>query len=230
MTLSRFLRDYLYISLGGNRKGAMRRYLNLVLTMVLGGLWHGAAWNFVIWGALHGVYLLINHVWAAIAVRFKLAVSSAGWRFCAIFLTFIAVCFSWIFFRATSIDIALQIVKGATGGYGIGLPEAIGAQLGSGKQLLENLGVDFYLGGGERFVQLYTWTLVAAFIAFLMPNTQQLMRHFEPALDYVEEDRKSFFAGVRWKPKTTWALLISILLVSSLLSLNRPSEFLYFQF
>src|SRR5216684_6257928 len=63
MTLSRFLRDYLYIPLGGNRLGPKRRYLNLFLTMLLGGLWHGANWNFLIWGGLHGAYLLINHAW-----------------------------------------------------------------------------------------------------------------------------------------------------------------------
>src|SRR5437588_1453632 len=62
MTLSRFLRDYLYIPLGGNRRGEARRYLNLLVTMVLGGLWHGAAWGFVAWGTLHGVYLAANHL------------------------------------------------------------------------------------------------------------------------------------------------------------------------
>jgi len=63
MTLSRFLRDYLYIPLGGNRKGSTRRYFNLMVTMLLGGLWHGAGWTFIIWGGLHGIYLAINHVW-----------------------------------------------------------------------------------------------------------------------------------------------------------------------
>jgi D-alanyl-lipoteichoic acid acyltransferase DltB (MBOAT superfamily) len=69
MTLSRFLRDYLYLSLGGNRKGVARRYLNLFLTMLLGGLWHGAGWTFVIWGALHGAYLVVNHGFRAILER-----------------------------------------------------------------------------------------------------------------------------------------------------------------
>ena len=63
MTLSRFLRDYLYIPLGGNRKGQVRRYASIMITMLLGGLWHGAAWNFVLWGGLHGLYLMINHAW-----------------------------------------------------------------------------------------------------------------------------------------------------------------------
>ena len=63
MTLSQFLRDYLYIPLGGNRHGSVLRYVNLMITMLLGGLWHGAAWTFVLWGALHGLYLCINHAW-----------------------------------------------------------------------------------------------------------------------------------------------------------------------
>ena len=63
MTLSRFLRDYLYVPLGGNRHGRARRYVNLMLTMLLGGLWHGASWTFVIWGGLHGAYLVVNHGW-----------------------------------------------------------------------------------------------------------------------------------------------------------------------
>ena len=81
MTLSRFLRDYLYLSLGGNRKGPARRYLNLLATMVLGGLWHGAGWTFVAWGLLHGLYLAANHLWRAAFP--KLGAGNAGyiaWR------------------------------------------------------------------------------------------------------------------------------------------------------
>ena len=72
MTLSRFLRDYLYIPLGGNRHGPARRYVNLIVTMLLGGLWHGAGWTFVLWGALHGVYLVVNHLWREAKARLGL--------------------------------------------------------------------------------------------------------------------------------------------------------------
>src|SRR5690606_39026648 len=78
MSLSRFLRDYLYIPLGGNRKGEVRRFTNLMITMLLGGLWHGAAWTFVLWGGLHGVFLVINHGWIKIKRRFGLP-ATAGW-------------------------------------------------------------------------------------------------------------------------------------------------------
>src|SRR5581483_9927245 len=69
MTLSRFLRDYLYIPLGGGRHGSARRYANLMITMLLGGLWHGAGWTFVIWGGLHGVFLAVNHGFRAFRTR-----------------------------------------------------------------------------------------------------------------------------------------------------------------
>ena len=110
MTLSQFLRDYLYIPLGGNRRGAVLRYVNLMVTMVLGGLWHGAAWTFVIWGALHGVYLCINHGWnkfgPAVAPRFERMANIA-----ALVLTFIAVVIAWVFFRADSLSTAIDVLS-----------------------------------------------------------------------------------------------------------------------
>ncbi len=233
MTLSRFLRDYLYIPLGGNRKGTLHRYANLMTTMVLGGLWHGAALNFIIWGALHGAYLMINHAWSAFAQRIAFPVSSRWWKTFSIFLTFAAVCFAWLFFRTNSVHAAINLAKGMVGVYGIGLPETIGYQLGSLKGGLERLGVNFYLGGGERFVQTYAWVTLAALLAFLAPNTQQIMGKFEPALDYAaaaSDPAGRLLRLLNWRPKTAWALGIAVLLLGSLLSLNRPSEFLYFQF
>lgn len=110
MTLSRWLRDYLYISLGGNRKGPSRTLSNLMLTMLLGGLWHGASWNFVIWGGLHGLYLAIERV---VHKRWP------GWntsartpRLLRIFITFHLVCFAWIFFRAHDLAGVGRILSG----------------------------------------------------------------------------------------------------------------------
>lgn len=233
ITLSRFLRDYLYVALGGNRKGPIRRYTNLMTTMVLGGLWHGAGWNFVIWGALHGSYLMINHAWMAFTIRLGIRNSFHRWNFFSIALTFIVVCFSWVFFRATDIHRAMTITQGMLGGFGIGIPETIGSRLGQLKPWLEQWGVSFYLGGGTRFIQTYTWVIVGAAIAFLLPNTQQIMDKFEPALDYVSSrDRLSgrFAEYIKWQPNFRWAFWIAIIVVASLLSLSRPAEFLYFQF
>src|SRR3954467_8051783 len=108
ITLSRFLRDYLYIPLGGNRLGGQRRYANLMVTMLLGGLWHGAGWNFCIWGGLHGLYLCVNHLWRGWhgePKRAGLIAKAAGW-----IITFFAVVIAWVFFRAKTAAGAWQMV------------------------------------------------------------------------------------------------------------------------
>jgi alginate O-acetyltransferase complex protein AlgI len=130
MSLSAFLKDYLYIPLGGNRRGKTRRYLNLLITMVLGGLWHGASWTFVLWGALHGAMLAMNHAWrAAFGVRqHGVAGRAACWA-----LTFLGVCLAWVLFRADSLATAFEIYRAMIGLNGI-LPagEARGSVLDSG--------------------------------------------------------------------------------------------------
>ena len=124
MTLSSFLRDYLYIPLGGNRYGALRRYLNLMITMCLGGLWHGAAWTFVLWGALHGIFLVLNHTWQARgrSYRFPERVGRTG-RAASIFVTYLAVTVAWVFFRSATIPSALSILRAMAGWNGIFLPQ-----------------------------------------------------------------------------------------------------------
>jgi alginate O-acetyltransferase complex protein AlgI len=110
MTLSQFLRDYLYIPLGGNRHGRSLRYVNLMVTMGLGGLWHGAAWTFVAWGALHGAYLCINHAWnnygPAVAPRFAPLAKLAAFT-----LTFLSVVVAWVFFRADNMSTAIYVLS-----------------------------------------------------------------------------------------------------------------------
>ncbi|MBA2282284.1 MAG: MBOAT family protein [Acidimicrobiia bacterium] len=120
MTLSRWLRDYLYIPLGGNRKGERRTYVNLGLTMVIGGLWHGAAWTFVIWGAIHGGFLAVERWvrerWRASYPDPVLPAAASGvlrWV-----LTFHVVCLAWIFFRADSFATASDVIAGIVAGSG----------------------------------------------------------------------------------------------------------------
>ena len=116
MSLSTFLRDYLYIPLGGNRRGGARRYVNLMLTMLLGGLWHGANWTFVIWGGLHGLYLGINHGFRA-ALGARLATLETRWayRASAWALTFLAVVIAWVLFRAPDFATAARVLGAMTG-------------------------------------------------------------------------------------------------------------------
>jgi len=113
MTLSRWLRDYLYIPLGGNRRGRLATYRNLMIVMLLGGLWHGAAWTFVVWGGIHGVGLCVEHAWADLRVRLGLperpdTPAKRAWRR---LVTFNFVCLGWVFFRSDSFSTAADVLK-----------------------------------------------------------------------------------------------------------------------
>ena len=111
ISLSSWLRDYLYISLGGNRKGKLRQYVNLIITMFLGGLWHGASWNFVLWGMLHGVALALHKAWMQFMGRPKGWQSLGIRRVLGVVVTFHFVCFCWIFFRHASFTDALSMIQ-----------------------------------------------------------------------------------------------------------------------
>jgi alginate O-acetyltransferase complex protein AlgI len=203
ITLSFFLRDYLYIPLGGSRRGEIRRYCNLFLTMLLGGLWHGAGWTYVIWGAMHGTFLVVNHAWKKFGVKLP---QFFGWL-----ITFLAVMMSWVFFRADNLYEATEIVKATVGIKGIVLVNDVEPAL----PWLAEMGVQFrpwqelpYLPPNyqQSFVTLGLLLLAVT----LLPNTQQIIKQF--------------------KPKWWWAMGVSGIALACLLSLNRISEFLYFQF
>jgi D-alanyl-lipoteichoic acid acyltransferase DltB (MBOAT superfamily) len=151
ISLSNFLRDYLYIPLGGNRKGPLRRCLNLFLTMLLGGLWHGASWNFVIWGGLHGLYLLVNHAW-----RTFVGVSLGRYPGAAV--TFLAVAIGWVFFRAADLATAGKMLTA----------------MASVPQLATwSWAADPHLASLSPWRGAATIGLAAA-IAFLLPNSVQI--------------------------------------------------------
>jgi alginate O-acetyltransferase complex protein AlgI len=123
MTLSTFLKRYLYIPLGGNRQGQGKKMRNLMITMLLGGLWHGAGWTYVIWGGLHGLYLVINHTWRKFGVKLP---KCLAWV-----VTFLAVVFAWVFFRAATVQDALALVQTMLGFKGIdfaGLQQLVGGK------------------------------------------------------------------------------------------------------
>ncbi|BCG64421.1 MAG: alginate O-acetyltransferase complex protein AlgI [Methyloprofundus sp.] len=237
MTLSRFLRDYVYFGLGGNRKGNTRRYINLFATMLLGGLWHGAGWTFIFWGALHGCYLIINHAWHYISRKAKLGFLStqAVWQAFCWLLTFISVVNAWVFFRATTFDSAVEILKGMYGFNGIAMPNAILARLGSLADTLLELGISSYIGGGSQFIFTYLWVIFLLIVVIFMPNTQQIMRSFGGYNHTLEQGTAAFDKGVFPKLLTFrfsafWAVIMASALVIAVFGLTRVSEFLYFQF
>ena len=205
ITLSRFLRDYLYIPLGGNRHGKMRRYGNLLLTMLLGGLWHGANWTFVIWGVLHGGYLVANHAWHAIRPRIFSVNRPVGyievWMGRAI--TFIAITIAWVVFRAEDAATAFGIL-----GSMIGLH-------------------DWGAAPSKREICVLMALLLGAFFA---PNTQAITGYVGSAGIYGEGATPSGPIRLRWQPTLWWATIMGCLFALSVASLSRISEFIYFQF
>jgi D-alanyl-lipoteichoic acid acyltransferase DltB (MBOAT superfamily) len=231
MTLSRFLRDYLYFALGGNRKGPARRYANLMLTMLLGGLWHGAGWTFVVWGGLHGLYLCLNHAWIKLRACLPESKGKAAQleRLCAWALTFLAVVVGWVFFRASDTDAALLILDAMRGGQDILVPGnwpgawylyaaldkvGIAVELGTPATGFDPLGLSPY------------WIIGLLAIAWAMPNTQQIMARFQPALESVQAGGRA----LAWQPTRLWAVITGLAAAAAILNLTRVSEFLYFQF
>lgn len=212
MTLSRFLRDYLYISLGGNRKGPYRRYGNLLTTMLLGGLWHGAGWTFVIWGGLHGLYLVINQLWQTVRKRLlghDLSQSTAATRILSLLITFLSVVVAWVFFRASSVDAAFRVLAGMAGLNGMGHVNDW-SQFGQ----LEAF-------GGLR--QL-AWITLLLGLVWLCPNSQTL-------IDYMANSR---IAGSmrhdRWAWLTLGSQAVVIFLLAAINGSHGASEFIYFNF
>lgn len=239
MTLSRFLRDYVYVPLGGNRKGKSRRYANLMLTMLLGGLWHGAGWTFVMWGGLHGLYLVINHAWTRLHKHLwpgGLLPKPLG-KALAWLTTFVAVVVGWVFFRATDFTGAMAMIQGMAGLNGVALPNAIAVRLGDLWDILAALGMDVYLGGGSQFVFTWLWLALLLPVALIMPNTQQIMADYEPALNpHLGQDHEELrplyktLTRVRWRPSRIWALTVGTIAGLGVLAMTSVSEFLYFQF
>lgn len=233
MTLSQFLRDYLYIPLGGNRKGPARRYVNLFATMLLGGLWHGAGWGFVFWGGLHGIYLALNHMLhhsipTPRNAAARKALSMAGWL-----TTFLAVVFAWVFFRATTFNGALEIVQAMLGIGGFSLPADFAAHLGS---LPTRIGLSY---AHASVLGLKDWALtgvpfigMAGLAALILPNSAQIFlagnaRYRQLYANLPAPPRLRLLS---WTPHPAMAGMAAACFALALIYASTISEFLYFQF
>jgi alginate O-acetyltransferase complex protein AlgI len=205
MTLSRFLRDYLYIPLGGNRKGPGRRYFNLLATMLLGGLWHGAAWTFVIWGALHGLMLTVNHAWHFALRKLNLLglQRNSTYRVAMHILTLVSVMSCWVIFRAPDLERAGTILTAMF------IPGA--NSLAPSEINTSSVTIIFAL-------------LLGSLITLFAPNTKEILTAIERVPTWWQRYRESL--PNRALPAFGLALLAMLLLSK----LNSFSEFLYFQF
>ena len=239
ITLSRFLRDYLYIPLGGNRKGEARRFTNLMIAMLLGGLWHGAGWNFVLFGLAHGTYIVICGAWVKVkknisdnsVIKSTVVANSIGRV-----ITFLAVVLAFVPFRAESMDGTRNMLAAMLGGHGLSLSSSLIGEIGNAEQWLLEHGVVFHgMFHNHAFGADPKWGIawvVALFLAStLLPNTQQLLRRYRPALEtYKNEIPCSRCRWIEWRPTAPWALFTFGIFIITILSLTQASEFLYFQF
>ncbi|MBO5947883.1 MBOAT family protein [bacterium] len=187
MTLSRFLRDYLYIPMGGNRKGNIKTYRNLILTFLIGGLWHGANWTFIIWGAFHGFGSAVHKIWHNFNIKIP--------KCLAVLITFLYTTLAFVFFRAESVDKAIIICQGLIGVNGFDLP------------IIDKLRIT-YTG----------WGLKLSLLVFI------------PAILLLFNPYNAVYWAKKFKPNWCYFIVTLICMLMSIMSINRISEFLYFQF
>jgi len=200
ITLSRFLRDYIYIPLGGNRKGSFRTYNNLLATFILGGIWHGAGWTFVFWGLLHGMALVLHRFWKQLGFTMP--------KILAWFITFNFINIAWVFFRAKEWNDAVKVLMGMTGFSGLVLPEKYAAFFDGFLNTIITFGPVYGDIDGKNKTTIF---LILAFvIVLLFKNSMQHQKHFKPSF-------------------LTLLLSITIFLYSSS-QFSEVSEFLYFNF
>ncbi len=240
MTLTRFLTAYLYNPLmlwltrrrlEQGRSGFSARnptigafvsllMVPLLTTMFISGFWHGAGYGFILWGLIHGVYLTINHGWRTFVARrwpdrvsYDRIMKPAGFV-----LTLVSVTTAMVFFRASTVRSAVDLVKGVIGLNGFSLPHGLGAVA---------------LIYGTEIEKTAMWTAALLFIALVCPNTLQILAPYEPALGVKSQSTAPLIGRLRipaWGPSLPWAVAMSAVAAMAIVSLGGPSEFLYWQF
>lgn len=225
-TLSRFLRDYVYRGLGGFMCSPNRQRFNLFATMLLGGVWHGAGWTFVVYGLCHGVYVVVHQLWR-IKVSGPLGlVPRRGYRMFAQVFTFAVIALTLVVFRAETLTEAARIYTALLDWNGGVFVPAYSAQL----QQTQIFGVVAQVGlamPGVGF--LYTLLGLALAACWILPSTYQLFRHCGVMIDRPLAGREAVLK-LQWSLSRSWAVAIALMAVMSMMNLTQVSDFLYFQF
>jgi D-alanyl-lipoteichoic acid acyltransferase DltB (MBOAT superfamily) len=253
VTLTRFLTAYLYNPLLlrltrarfakglpglGARNANLGAFLQLLagptlLTMFISGVWHGAGYLFVLWGLLHGVYLIINHAWRFVAPRLWTDKESYAriMRPVGFVLTFFAVVVAMVIFRAPNWHAAADVFRGMLGLHGIELPRTILEKLSAKGLAPHHASVAEGLGAKE-FLLMNLWMLVLLFIALTLPNSIQIMARYEPVLGARERPANTGLLPrpLNWSPTILWVIPLCLLAAAAIMRVGGPSEFLYWQF
>lgn len=244
MTLTRFLTRYLYnpIALSMSRRrvkqgkslikrgvGSLGAFANLVaipmiITMFIAGFWHGAGWQYIVFGVLHGVYLSINHGWHMIRKRLGHDLKQSHWwaQRLGQLITFIGVVIALVFFRAPNVSTANALLASMVGGHGLSLAKSAWFV----NDVIDNP------SAGIEFIALLL------LIVFWLPNTHWWMAKYEPALGYNPSQNLKhqpqwlvkFWQNLEWRPTRTWAVISAAITVTAFLGLSRVNQFIYFQF
>ena len=221
ITLGAWLRDFLYIPLGGNRHGKLKQYRNLFLTMLIGGAWHGAGWTFIIWGALHGAMLSVNHFFRArIKGRpLERIMASPPLRVCCIAVTFFCLNFCWVIFRAVSLEGAgrdyTAMFRGPFTRAAAGLDPDLTGLTGLAAVTARWLPNNYFQGWLPLVMLLLCFVLVWAF-----PNSGEMLHG----------RRDGSLPRPAWRPSAGWAAGLAVLAFAALILVSRKATFLYFQF
>lgn len=200
ITLSRFLRDYIYIPLGGNRQGEAKTYVNLMATFLIGGIWHGAGWTFIFWGFLHGLALVVFRIWSLQTIKLN--------KILAWILTFNFINITWVFFRAKEWEDAIKVLKGMCGFSSVTLPNLLSDYLHSLSAYGVKFANTFVAIGGDKNIIAYI------IFAFILTLTQK---------NSIEKTNSLI---LNYKTYTVAAFMF----VCSIILLKQESEFLYFNF
>ena len=229
-TLTRFLREYVYFSLGGNRRGHLRQIFNIMATMLLSGLWHGAGWTYIIWGGLHGTFLVINHQWRIIMKQMNWTLTHWLYRGASALLTFLAVALAWTFFRAPSLAVAGTMLTNMLGLHGFSLPDELFTHGAIRDHVLAPLGFQFVNTDAlqiKHYENPLTTIAVLLVFCWALPNTQQLLADYDPVLEPITRKpwfklKLGFWLGL------VLGFLAYLILRNSYVS--EPSPFIYFNF
>jgi D-alanyl-lipoteichoic acid acyltransferase DltB (MBOAT superfamily) len=229
ISLSRFLREYIYIPLGGNRKGWTRRMMNLMTTMLIGGLWHGASWTFIIWGGLHGIYLVVNHF---IQSKFGERTQVPFLRFLKRSFVFFVVSITWVFFRSESFYGASRILKGLFCYEGVmEFPSNAQRLLTPVIEVLHLKHFVLFNLPSTGYKEAFILMVFMSIIVFYMPNVYEWVSRYKSALEFPASHAKGRWKRyLYWRPTWYYFAILFIILTFAFSNIDQKKEFIYFQF
>ncbi len=232
ITLTDFLRDYVYLPLGGNRLGTPRAMLNLVAAMILGGLWYGVGHMFLAWALLHAFYIVFHRVWRALWARnramsrFRETGTALAIR---ITITFIAVTLGWVIFRSADSATALDLFGAMSGLFGATLPAGFASLFGPILPLVQGIGIAFAPADSWPLLRAWLSIVFCLSVIFALPNTETLLSAW-PTISTDDDIEPEDRLPLRWLPSPFWSMTTGALAFACLVSLGSAASYLHWRF